>query len=117
MINQKSYKKERRITVVRISNLRAIPAIEADHLIVIEDDSGNFYKVTVGDLLSNLGDSATSIIECDSIAVFPTVGVENKIYRDLATGKSYVWNSTGIKYDLFSSNYEDIKIINCKPTN
>ena len=116
MINQKAYKKERRITVVRISNLRAIPAVEADHLIVIEDDSGNFYKVSVGDLLSNVGESATSILEFNSISEFPTVGVDNKIYRDLANGKSYVWNSTGIKYDLFSSNYEDIKIINGKPT-
>ena len=77
MINQKAYKKERRITVVRISNLRAIPAIEADHLIVIEDDSGNFYKVSVGDLLSNIGEAATSILEFNSISEFPTVGVEN----------------------------------------
>ncbi|PKP20377.1 MAG: hypothetical protein CVU04_03995 [Bacteroidetes bacterium HGW-Bacteroidetes-20] len=117
MINQKAYKKERRITVVRISNLRTIPSIEADHLIVIEDDSGNFYKVTVGDLLSNIGDSATSIIECNSFSEFPTIGLENKIYRDVSSNKSYVWNENGLKYDLFSSNYEDIKIINGKPTN
>lgn len=117
MINKRAYKKERRITVVRISNLRAIPSIEADHLIVIEDDAGNFYKVTVGDLLANIGDSATSFLNFSSIAEFPTVGVDNKIYRDLASGKSYVWNSEDVKYDLFSSNYEDIKIINSKPIN
>ncbi len=117
MVNKKAYKKERRITVVSISSLRRISAIEANHLIVIEDDTGNFWQTTVGELLSNLGDSATSIIKCNTIAEFPTVGVDNKIYRDLTTGKSYVWNSTGIKYDLFSSNYEDIKIINGKPTN
>ncbi len=117
MINQKAYKKERRITVVRISNLRNIPSFDLEHLIVIEDDSGNFYKVTVGDLLTNLSDSATSILKFNSISEFPTIGLENKIYRDVSSNKSYVWNENELKYDLFSSNYEDIKIINGKPIN
>lgn len=117
MIEKRAYKKERRITVIRISNLRAIPAIEANHLIVIEDDSGNMFKVPVGDLLANLGDSGTSILKFNSISEFPTIGLDNKIYRDVSSNKSYVWNENGLKYDVFSSNYEDIKIINGKPTN
>ena len=79
MINQKAYKKERRITVVRISNLREIPAIEADHLLVIEDDSGNIYKITVGSLLSQL--QGLQIVTDDSLSGTGTIENPLKIEK------------------------------------
>lgn len=78
-VNKSTYKKTRRLTVVRISNLQQLTVVDSEHLLVIEDDSGNIYKITVGSLLSQI--QGLQIVTDESLSGTGTVESPLKIEK------------------------------------
>lgn len=64
-LNKSTYKKTRRITVVKISSLQHMSTIDSEHLLLIEDDSGNLFKITLGQLLEQI--APLQIVTDDSL--------------------------------------------------
>ena len=55
---------------------------------------------------------AEHIVQKDSFLDFPVLGQDSAVYIDKTAGKIYRWDSSGLKYYVVGSDYDQIKIIN-----